>query len=158
MPAKAIIICGKLCVGKSTYAKKLCKEQNALLLSCDEVMLSLFKDCGDSHDENTQRVKNYLYSKSLEVMNLGINVVLDWGFWQEKDRRYAKDFFTRHDFDCELHYIEIDDTLWEKYISKRNKAVTDNSAKDYFVDEGLIAKMNDLFEAPDDSEIDIYYK
>ena len=39
---KAILICGKICSGKSTYAARLKKETNAVLLSVDEIMLDLF--------------------------------------------------------------------------------------------------------------------
>ncbi|HOV25823.1 MAG TPA: AAA family ATPase [Pseudobacteroides sp.] len=42
--AKIIIMCGKICSGKSTYSQKLKKEINAVVLSCDELMLSLFDE------------------------------------------------------------------------------------------------------------------
>ena len=46
--AKLVLICGKLCCGKTTYAKRLAKEIQAVRLSCDDIMLSLFgKDLGD---------------------------------------------------------------------------------------------------------------
>ena len=34
------MICGKLCSGKSTYAKKLQQEGKAVVLSIDEIMLA----------------------------------------------------------------------------------------------------------------------
>ena len=37
---KVIMICGKLCSGKSTYAKKLQQEGKAVVLSIDEIMLA----------------------------------------------------------------------------------------------------------------------
>ena len=47
---KVILICGRICCGKTTYSKKLCAERNAVLLSVDEIMLSLFDQCcGDMH-------------------------------------------------------------------------------------------------------------
>ena len=38
--SKVILTCGKICCGKTTYAQKLCKENNAILLSVDEITLA----------------------------------------------------------------------------------------------------------------------
>lgn len=40
--AKVIMVCGKICSGKSTYAECLRKKNNAVLLSIDEIMLAMF--------------------------------------------------------------------------------------------------------------------
>ena len=46
--AKVILTCGKLGCGKTTYAKRLCAERGAVLLSADELMLALFgQDAGE---------------------------------------------------------------------------------------------------------------
>ena len=53
---KVILICGKICCGKTTYAKKLVKEQNTVLLSCDEITLALFGQyIGEKHDEIVEK-------------------------------------------------------------------------------------------------------
>ena len=89
--AKVFLICVRICCGKTTYAQKLCKENNAVLLSVDEITLALF--ClhgGDKHDEYVERTQNYLFKKSLELVEAGINVILDWGFWLKEERDYAR--------------------------------------------------------------------
>jgi len=40
--SKVILICGKICSGKTTYAKNIAQNMNAIILSVDELMLSLF--------------------------------------------------------------------------------------------------------------------
>lgn len=40
--AKVILICGKRCSGKSTYAERLRDKNNAVILSVDEIMLGVF--------------------------------------------------------------------------------------------------------------------
>ena len=58
---KVILICGRLCCGKSTLARKLADERGAVILSCDEVSLSLFPEgLGENHDAMTDRIKCYL--------------------------------------------------------------------------------------------------
>lgn len=75
---KAILICGKICSGKSTYAARLKKETNAVLLSVDEIMLDLFGlYAGEKHDEYTEKIQKYLFEKSIEIINSGSDVVLD---------------------------------------------------------------------------------
>ena len=74
--AKVFLICGKICCGKTTYAQKLYNENNAVLLSVDEITLALFgQHCGDKHDEYVERTEKYLLNKSMEVINKDINVV-----------------------------------------------------------------------------------
>lgn len=79
--AKAFLISGKICCGKSTYAERLRIENNAVLLSVDEIMLAVFGPyTGDKHDEYTEKIQKYLFEKSVEIINSRINVILDWGF------------------------------------------------------------------------------
>ena len=75
--AKVYLICGKICCGKTTYANKICAENNAVLLSVDEITLALFgQHCGDKHDEYVERTEKYLLNKSLELIKNKINVVI----------------------------------------------------------------------------------
>lgn len=46
--SSVILICGKLCCGKTTYAERMRGRRKAVLLSVDEITLSLFgQHCGD---------------------------------------------------------------------------------------------------------------
>lgn len=154
---KVFLICGKICSGKTTYANMLCKAERAVLLSCDEITLALFDgDIGDKHDEMVERTQNYLFAKSVEIAENGINIVLDWGFWKKEEREYAKEFYKKHNIACEFHYIDISDVTWQKRLQKRNTAIQKHEVSAYFVDEGLAAKFGALFEMPDQHEIDVW--
>lgn len=66
--AKVFLICGRICSGKSTYAKKLAEAQNAVILSADEIMLAVFgQDSGQKHDVYVKRVRTYLYQKTSDA-------------------------------------------------------------------------------------------
>ena len=157
--AKVILICGKICSGKSTYAKELCRQNHAVLLSVDEITLALFgQHCGDMHDTYVERTKNYLFDKSLELIEAEINVVLDWGFWMKKERDYAKAFYKARDIECEFHYIDINNETWKDRLEKRNSAVLANETSAYYVDDNLAAKFSSLFEIPSKSEMDVWLK
>lgn len=63
--AKVIMICGRLCSGKSKYAEQLRLEYNAVVLSADENMLVLFdRQAGEKHDEYVKKIKEFLYKYS----------------------------------------------------------------------------------------------
>lgn len=107
---KAYLICGKLCCGKTTYAHQLRKAEKAVLLSCDEVMLSLLDEyLGERHEVYAARTETYLLQKSLEILETGISVVLDWGPWTADGRNRLKAFYRAHGYDCEIHAINVDE-------------------------------------------------
>ena len=157
--AKVILICGKICCGKTTYAEKLCAENNAILLSIDEITLALFgQHCGDKHDEYVEKTEKYLLNKSLELIENNINVVLDWGFWTKAERESVKEFYKSRNIECEFHYIDISDEAWKNRLNNRNIAVLAEETSAYYVDKNLAAKFASIFEIPGEDEIDIIYK
>lgn len=154
---KVILVCGKICCGKSTYSKQLCAENKAVLLSVDEIMLALFGlYAGDKHDEYVDRTKKYLLDKSVEIMETGISVILDWGFWKKDERLYVKNFYSSKNMEHEFHYIDISDEVWTERLKKRNLAVSAGEANAYIVDDNLAAKFDTMFEMPDREEMDVW--
>ena len=154
---KVYLMCGKICSGKTTHANQLRTEHRAVVLSVDEITLALFgQDAGDQHDTYVERAENYLYHKSLEILESGINVVLDWGFWTKQERDFARDFYGSRNVEFEFHYIDVSDSEWEKHLRQRNRDVLERRTDAYYVDEGLAAKFASIFEKPDRSEIDVW--
>jgi len=156
--AKAILICGKICSGKTTYAKKIVKENRAVLLSCDEIMSALFGWYSENFDETQEKIIQYIFNKSLDIIKIGVDVVLDFGFWSKIKRDEAKKFYKDRGINCEIHYIDVDENIWRRNIEKRNRAVENSETNDVFVDDNLIDKCAGPFEIPDLKEIDVWYK
>ena len=157
--AKVILICGKICSGKSTYAEQLRVLNNAVLLSTDEITLALFgQHCGDKHDDYVERTQNYLFYKSLELVEVEINVILDWGFWMKEERDYAREFYNSRNIPCEFHYINISDETWKARLKKRNSAILAKETNAYFIEDNLAEKFASIFEEPSEDEIDVIYK
>lgn len=155
--AKVYMTCGKICSGKSTYSQKLRKLHGAVILSVDEITLALFgKDVGEKHDLYVERAEKYLFEKSVEIIESGINVILDWGFWTKRERDFARKFYGDKKIECEFHYIDITDEEWARRLEKRNAAITAGELDAYYVDEGLTQKFKDMFEVPEKSEIDVW--
>lgn len=157
--AKIILICGKICAGKSTYSKKLMFEQKAVRLNPDELMKTFCDQLlGDKHEDVLQKTLDFIYRKALEIYSIGLNVIIDFGFWQKRYREEANRYFRKHNITPEWHFIDISDDLWLKNIEKRNIEVQSGISNDYQVDEYILEKFRNPADKPNPNEIDIWYK
>lgn len=156
--SKIYLICGKICSGKTYYAKQLKEKYNAVILSTDEATFDLINnEQGEFYNVFASRVNNYLKKKAAEIALAGANVILDWGFWTKKDRANISAYFAKRNIPFEWHYIDIDDEIWKRNIAERNaKIKLGNGGSDFYVDEGLLNKVNTIFEVPEQSEIDVW--
>lgn len=155
---KVIAICGKICSGKTYYANQIKEKENAIILSTDEVTYDLTDNKqGENYDKFCIRVNTYLMKKSVEIVNIGGNVILDWGFWTSIQRKEVDDYYKSHNIKIEWHYIDIDDESWERNIEKRNKRIkSGNGGYDFYVDEGLKKKVLENWEKPNKNEVDVW--
>ena len=155
--AKIIMLCGKICSGKTTFAKDYIKKNGGVLLSVDEIMLKIFgQHCGEMHDFYAEKIKFYLLEKSLELNSAGVDVILDWGFWKSEDRKAVRKYFFDKNIPVSLGYLNVSEENQEKYIEARNEKVMKNEAQAYFIDENLLNKFENLFEFPKENEVDFY--
>lgn len=153
--SKVYLICGRICSGKTVYAEKLVREKKAVLLSVDEITLSIFDShLGSDHEAVTDKVQKMLYEKSLKILQTGIDVVLDWGFWRLADREYAREFYRANNIPFEFHYIDVSEDLLKLNMKLRNRDVIDKKHQAYYVDENLAKKCSEIFEKPVDCEMD----
>ena len=147
---KIILLIGKICCGKSTYAKGL----SGMLISCDQLMQTLFPGgCGEHHDMLAARARQYLYGMARQCADAGVTPVIDFGFWTPVMRREAIEALAGYELDW--RYLDIADDEWNRRIAKRNAAIQAGQAdsSDYFVDEGLKQKVLELFIPPTAEEL-----
>lgn len=152
--AKIILICGVICCGKSTLARALAQRERAIILSCDELTKAIGDDLGDRHDAVAARLHVYLRDKAAELSRLGLNVILDWGFWRAADREEMSRFLRDNRIPFEWHYMDISREQLERNIARRN---ADPGPSDYYVDQGLLDKCLDAFEPPAPGEMDVVH-
>lgn len=155
--AQVFLICGKICSGKSYYAKKIRDEKNAVILSTDEATkLLIDNQQGEFYNEFAKRVNLYLRLKAAEIAKAGTDVVLDWGFWTKSDREEIRKFLSDNEIQSFMLYIDISDTDWERNIKERNERIEKGEGgSDFYVDEGLKNKVLSLFEIPTDEEYNL---
>jgi predicted kinase len=157
--AKVMLICGKICCGKSTYTRRLKEASPAVMLSVDDLVLALFpRELGDAHESVTARAQAYLMARAVDIVSAGTDVILEWGFWGREDRARVTGFFRERGVETQWHYIRVSDEEWDDNIRRRNAAIAAGASSDYMVDENLKAKCRMLFQEPDREEIDVWWE
>ena len=150
---KVILLCGKVCAGKTTYSKILTELGNAVALSVDDIMLAFFpRPINSAYDLVYSVVQNYLHARAVDIVNAGVNVIFEGEAWTRNQRERHKAFFRNRGITIEMHYLSISDMTWFEHIKMRNAMKNDY---DYFVDDELRNKCIDIFEIPEQSEYEI---
>ena len=157
--AKIVLICGKICSGKTTYAKSIIKEIPAVLLSNDEITFILFGSRGGKeHGIVSERTQQYLFRKSLEIIESGINVALEWGFITQAERMEVSEFYKKHDIEYEWHYVDAPDNILLENLDKRNQDILKGKSTAHYFDYDFAKKYWDMFEVPKKEEITVWVK
>jgi len=86
-----ILICGKIGSGKTTYAHKLAKQLNAVIMTQDELMYGLFGtelyySDQDQYQKYATWVEEYVKRKAGEAAKAGAVVICENGFWSRSER------------------------------------------------------------------------
>lgn len=153
--AVVYLLCGKVGCGKSTYAKKLKQQAGGVILSCDELMLSLFSEhMFDKHQEILDKSSAYLFDLALELHSAGVDAILDFGFWTKESRQYARTFFAQQCVETRLIYINIPEELRAENLNKRNEKLSAGDGMGYAIDEGMKKILDGKFEEPSSDEVD----
>lgn len=116
------LICGLPGSGKTTLAKQLEVSHSALRLCPDEWIASLLADQTDTIELDRLRspVESVQWEVAKRVLALGINVVLENGFWSRAERVSYRSQAEALGARVELHFLNVErDELWAR-VSKRN--------------------------------------
>ncbi len=157
---KVIIVCGKICSGKSYYSRMIKESLNAVIISPDEATYELINnEQGEFYNVFSNRLNKYLTKKVGEIALAGANVIFERGLWSKKDRKDIKEYYKNMGVDCEIHYVCVDDETWKQNITERNKRVLEgNGESDFYLDEGLMKKLESKWEEPTADVVDVIYR
>ncbi len=154
-----IMICGLPGSGKTTLAKKLEIERNAVALNADEWIIGVIKSKSDVEEIDRLRdpMEKLLLKHALNLAQLGNNVILDNGFWTIDDRKKYFDSIKFVNLKAELHFLNAPKDVILKRLHSRNASPSEN---DFEMDMKKMDKWIEIFEPPTDEEIKKfdYYK
>lgn len=152
--ATLILICGLPGSGKTTLAKQLEFSRSALRLCPDEWIASILADITDTNELDRLRtpVETLQWEIAKRALVLGVNVILENGFWSREERMRYRVQAEALGACVELIYLYVDrDELWAR-LSKRNENLQPGI---FFVREGQLDLWLSWFEPPTADEIDL---
>ena len=146
------LMVGLPCSGKTTYARKLAKETNALLLSPDEWQIKLFGGdaTDDNHDERHTIIENIMWDVAKRVLEIGADVILDFGFWARVERDDFRDRAKKLGANFQLHYMDVPYPELYRRMEIRNKAPGEST---FVIPRDSMDKYITLFQPPTADEL-----
>jgi predicted kinase len=123
-PAKLIFICGKMASGKSTLARELALQYDAVLLAQDEFLEALFP--GEITDipsffSRSTRLHDALAPHICALLSRGISVVLDFPANTRKQRAWFRELLDKAPVQHELHCLDVPDEVCKRQLRERSK-------------------------------------
>jgi predicted kinase len=149
--ATLYLICGLPGSGKTTLGKRLEISEHALRLSPDEWIAQLLADHGDTAEMDRLRsqVESIQWDVSRRALLLGVNVILENGFWSRFERSNYRQEAKALGADVRLCFLDVPlETLWDR-LSHRNSNLPSGS---FHVTEEDLEMWSKWFEPPGDGE------
>ncbi len=120
--ATLFLICGLPGAGKTTLARQLESSRPALRLCPDEWIALILADPTDTLELDRLRtpMETVQWQVAQRALVLGVDVVLEYGFWSRAERTYFRIQAEALGARVELCYLDVDrDELWAR-LSRRN--------------------------------------
>jgi len=155
--AKIILISGLVGAGKSTYARKLEKLENAIRFSIDEWMTTLFKaDWPEDLNfnwsiERIYRIEDQIWALVEKLIAIDVSVILDLGLLQKEHRQKFYDRAAQKNINIETHLIEADEKIRWQRVQTRNEDKGETFSLE--VTREMFDFCENLYEQPEGSEV-----
>lgn len=153
----AHLIFGPTAAGKSTYAKKLANENNAIRFAVDEWMHALFADDKPEKMDmswvmpRVVRCQTRIWSTCLQILASGTDVVLELGLLREKDRDRMKSLVEEAGFKVSFSFVDADLEVRKQRVLQRNLEKGETYSFD--VTPAMFDAIELYFERPNEKEL-----
>jgi streptomycin 6-kinase len=146
--ARLFLMVGLPGAGKTTRAKELAAAHRALRLTPDEWMISLFgePEVGGKRDV----LEGQLIAVARRALQLGTNVVLDFGLWSRDERSALRWLATEAGATCQVIYLPVDKEVQRARIAHRQATAPHTT---FPMTEADIDQWRTQFQAPDATEL-----
>ena len=146
------LICGLPCAGKTTLARRLEVEYSALRLTPDEWHLRLFgDDFGNAeHDARHDLIETLQWNVAARVLALGVDVILDFGFWAQSEREDYRLRTAQIGAGSEVHFLNVPEEELLARLAIRNAQTLSDT---FFIPEESLRAWMVLFQTPTAEEL-----
>ncbi|MEO9904440.1 ATP-binding protein [Nisaea sp.] len=121
------LFCGKIAAGKSTFAKRLSGQSDALLISEDDWMSTLYGPelhCFDDYVRFSARLRAVMEPHLVSLLRDGTSVVLDFPANTRGLRAWMRGVAEEAEVLPILHYLDLPDARCRERLRKRNASGT----------------------------------
>lgn len=120
--ATAYLLHGYLGAGKTTLARRLERESNAIRFTPDEWMARLFGEDppAEIFQEKVSAIRELLEPIWIRCLALGVDVVLDYGFWRRAERDHTRQVVKGLGAKAVLYRLMCDDQEARSRVARRN--------------------------------------
>ena len=140
--------------GKTTRARRLEQDLPALRLTPDDWHIPLFGHDFDvdraAHDRRHDAIESLLWDVAARALQLGVNVILDFGFWAKVERDDYRLRAAKLGAGCRIHFVDATPQELLARLSKRN---AERPANTFVIPESSLAEWLALFQRPTDDEL-----
>ena len=147
------LTCGLPGAGKTTLARQIEREHNALRLTTDEWLVRIFGDDMTMAENETYRpqLEYHLFPDlAVRALELGVNVVLDFGVWARSEREDFRGRASAVGARSELHFLDVPIDELLRRLEVRNKT---QPAATFRITEEQLRLWATWFERPDVDEL-----
>ena len=151
--ATLYLMVGLPCSGKTTLAKKLEHERSALLLTPDEWQIALFgQDAKEpEHDSRHSFIEAMLWHIASRALELGTNVILDFGFWAREEREDYRSRAKQLGASSEVHFLDVSEDELMRRLALRN---SQSSQTSFYIPEAMMKPWIAFFQRPTPDELE----
>lgn len=149
MPPTLFLMVGLPGTGKTTAARRIEGEGGALRLTKDEWLKALY---GQANPVSaTAVIEGRLIDIALRALQLGVDVVLDFGLWSREERTALRCVAAEAGARAEIHYCELDPTEQRRRLDSRHAELPHTT---WPMSDEELAAWAARFEVPTRGEID----
>ncbi|MEZ0494004.1 AAA family ATPase [Kineococcus sp. TBRC 1896] len=146
--ATAFLLVGLPAAGKTSRARVLERERPALRLTTDAWVLRLFGGANPAPERDV--VEGLLLTTGLRAAALGVDVVLDFGFWSRDERDALRHVFGAAGVSCVVEHLVVEADVQRGRVARRWR----ERPQDTFpISDDELVEWRASFEAPDESEL-----
>jgi predicted kinase len=144
---------GLPCSGKTTLAKQLEQERSALRLTPDEWQVALFGQDAEEpeHDARHSLIEAMLWKIAGRALELGTNVILDFGFWAREEREDYRLRAKRLGASSEVHFLDVPKDELLRRLAVRNSQRPHGS---FHIPEESMLPWIEFFQRPTPDELE----
>ncbi|AOF92422.1 ATP-binding protein [Sinorhizobium sp. RAC02] len=150
------LTCGLPGSGKTTLAKQLEQSAGAIRLTGDDWLQALFPEMTTDEAENgplRAKIEKLQWRVALRALELGCNVIVDWGIWSRKERDDLRNAALSVGAKVILCLLDPPlAELWER-VSRRNE---ERPFGAFQMTEADLIRWSHLFERPAADELAQY--